>query len=283
LDRGAGLPDVAKIPYFPEPAVEMLSKYDAVVLVSTGQPVTFFGYRGVSSYLLNDNQERVEIAGKRQDAAQVLEQLADMLNAPRDLNNSTGVLAEYSRPGVPVGEFTPQNICLTIAALQPENSIVIDEGITTSTSYSSLTAGLPPHTYISGVGGSIGYGPPCSLGASIACPERPVIGFQADGSAMYTLQALWTAARNGSNITTLICANKSYKIIKVELSRAEITSFGSKVAGLVDLEHPDINWVKLAEAMGVPAVRVDSIEGLAGEFNKAMSESGPHLIEMLIP
>ncbi|MFC2045513.1 acetolactate synthase large subunit [Chloroflexota bacterium] len=282
MDRGVGLPDIARIPYFPEPAVEMLSKYEAVVLVSTGQPVTFFGYKGLSSYLLNEEQARVEIGNGRQNAAEVLEHLADELNASVNINNSAGVLADYSRPGIPDREFNPKNICLTLAALQPENAIIIDEGITTSTTHYPLTAGLPEHTFITIVGGSIGYGLPCAVGASIACPERPVVDFQADGSAMYTLQALWTAARNGLNVTTLICSNKSYKILKVELSRAGVTSFGSQVSALVDLDRPDINWVKLAEGMGVPGVSVDSIGGLAKEFSNAQAEAGPHLIEMLI-
>ena len=173
-------------------------------------------------------------------------------------------------------------MCLTIAALQPEGAIIIDEGLTTSFSYYSVSADSAPHSFITIAGGSIGYGMPCAAGAAIACPERPVINLQADGSAMYTMQALWTEARQGLNVTTLICSNRSYNILKVELLRAGVKSTGPEASSLVELDRPEINWVKLAEGMGVPAVSVDTAEALAREFRKALSEPGPHLISMIL-
>jgi len=284
MERGTALPDVTRIPYFPDPALELLSKYEAVVLVDTNEPVTFFGYEGFGSYLLNENQRRVQIATDRQSAAEALEYLADALNAPSSVNDSIGILAETKRPGTPQGELTPEKICLALAALQPEDAIIVDEGLTTSFAYYPLTAGLPPHSFLTIAGGSIGYGMPCAVGAAIACPQRPVINVQADGSALYTVQALWTEAREVLNVTTLICSNRSYNILKIELARAGITSIGPNASSLIDLDRPAINWVKLAEGMGVPAVSVDSKEGLAYEFQKALSEAGPHLIEMkLVP
>jgi len=282
VERGAGLPDIIRIPYFPDAATELLSQYEAVVLVSTKEPVTFFGYSGVNSYLLREDQKKVAIATDRQDAAEVLEHLADALNAPLISKIPGNVLAKPGRPAIPHGELTPQNVCLTLTALQPENAVIIDEGITTSNPYYPLSAGLPQHSFLTTAGGSIGWGIPCSIGASIACPERPVITFQADGSAMYTVEALWTLAREALNVTTLICCNRSYNILKIELSRAGITSPGPQVSSLFDLDRPDINWVKLSEGMGVPAASVNSVEGLAKEFRKALSEPGPHLIEMMI-
>jgi len=283
VERGVGLPDIPRIPYFPEPAIKLLSQYEAIVLVGTKEPVTFFGYEGINSYLLSENQKKIAIVADKQDAAEAMEHLADALNAHLSSTMLEDILTKPGRPVIPHGELTAQNVCVTLAALQPENAIIVDEGITTSTGYYPLTAGLPPHTFITIVGGSIGYGIPCSVGASIACPERPVIDFQADGSAMYTVQALWTAARNALNITMLICSNRSYNIIKIELSRVGVTLAGPQVSSLVNLNRPDINWVKLAEGMGVPAVSVSCVEGLSKEFSRALSEPGPHLIEMILP
>lgn len=134
MDRGAGLPDVTRIPYFPEPALELLSHFDALVLVGTGEPVTFFGYKGISSYLLNRGQPRVQISGDRQDPIEALGYLAESLNAAAFPKiSSVGVLPETGRPGIPHGELTPDEICLTLAALQPENAVIVDEGLTTST------------------------------------------------------------------------------------------------------------------------------------------------------
>lgn len=282
IERGEGLPDVIRIPFFPKPAVELLSRYEAVVLAGTKEPVTFFGYRGFSSYLLREDQKKVEIATDTQNVAEALEQLADTLNTRPGLNIPATTFTETGPPAIPKGELTAENICLTLAALQPENAVIIDEGITTSTNYYPLTAGLPRHSFLTTVGGSIGYGMPCALGASVACPERPVINLQADGSAMYTVQALWTEAREGLDVTTLICSNKSYNILRLELARTGNATIGPVVSSLIDLDRPDINWVKLAEGMGVPAVSVSIVEELANNLRKALSEPGPHLIEMII-
>jgi acetolactate synthase-1/2/3 large subunit len=132
-------------------------------------------------------------------------------------------------------------------------------------------------------GGSIGQGIPCATGAAIACPDRPVIDLQADGSAMYTVQALWTQARERLNVTTLICSNRSYRILQVELSRAGIMSYGPNTQALTELIKPPIDWVKIAQGFGVPGVVVSTAEDLARELSKALTEPGPHLIEMLLP
>jgi acetolactate synthase-1/2/3 large subunit len=281
VDRGIGLPDVIRIPYFPEPALKLLSQYDGLVMVGTNEPVTFFGYPGFGSNFLNVNQDRVQLSDDRQNAIEILECLAEALNAPLHPGLS-GRRSELDRPGIPQGELTPQNICLTLAGLQPENAIIVDEGLTTSSAYYPMTASLPPHALLATAGGAIGGGMPCSVGAALACPHRPIINFQADGSALYTVQALWTQAREGLNVTTLICSNQSYNILKIELARAGASSIGKNTSSLIDLDRPEINWVGLAEGLGVPAVSVDTAEGLAYQLRKALSEPGPHLIEMMI-
>jgi acetolactate synthase-1/2/3 large subunit len=282
IERGAGLPDVTRIPYYPGAAIKLLSQYEAVVLVQTREPVSFFGYEGFSSYLLGTDQKKIKIAGLGQDDAEVLERLGEALGAGMSQTIPGTILSMQDRPGIPIGQLTPENVCLTVAALQPENAIIVDEGITTSGAYFPLSAGLPWHSFLTTAGGSIGWGMPCALGASIACPERPVINLQADGSAMYTVQALWTEAREALNVTTLICANKSYNILKSELSRIGGAAIPPHVFSLIDLQRPDINWTDLAEGMGVPGVKVDTTEGLARELGRSLSEPGPHLIEMLI-
>ena len=282
IERGTGLPDVVRVPYFPEPAIDLLSRYEAIVLAGEKEPVAFFGYKGSRSRLLTEDQERVPIAGDRQNASEALEYLAEALNCPPASSMPGDILPEPHRPGIPQGELTAEKACLTLAAIQPEDAVIVDEGLTTSLTYYPITAGLPPHTFLTIVGGSIGYGMPCSVGVAIACPDRPVINIQADGSAMYTVQALWTEAREALNITTLICSNRSYNILKMELSRAGIPAAGPNALSLIDLDRPVIGWVKIAEGLGVPAVSVNTPEGLADELRKALSEPGPHLIEMLL-
>lgn len=282
LERGIGLPDVKRIPHFPESGIEMVSRYKTVVLAGTKAPVTFFGYQGVRSYLLAEDQQCLQIATDRQDAAQALECLAEALGASLSATIPKGVLPQPFRPDVPQGELTAEKVCLTLAALQPENAIIVDEGITTAATYYPLTAGLPRHAFLAVSGGSIGYGMPCAAGAAVACPDRPVINLQADGSAMYTVQALWTQAREALDVTTLICSNRSYEILKIELARAGVTSMGPKTLSLVELDSPDIDWVRIAKGMGVPAVAVRTAEELGKELPRALSNPGPHLIEMVL-
>ena len=186
------------------------------------------------------------------------------------------------RSVIPEGELSPANICQTLAAIQPEGAIIVEEGLTTSLDYYSFSAAAPPHTILTITGGSIGYGMPCAIGAALACPDRPVINFQADGSAMYTVQSLWTQAREGLDITTMICSNRSYRILKVELERAGMGLSGINTRALTDLTGPDIDWVSIAEGFGVPAVSATSVKELAEALGRGISESGPFLIEMVV-
>jgi len=280
MERGVGFPQITRIPYFPEPAKELLSRYDAVVICGTKEPVGFFGYKGISGKLLSEDQPRLIINSNKQNPIEALECLAETLGCSKDV--SAGVTAERSYPSVPRGELTAEKACQTLAAIQPEGAIIVDEGVSSAFPYYSLSHGLLPHTMITIAGGSIGHGMPCSIGAAMACPDRPVINLEADGSAMYTVQALWTQAKQGLNITTLICANRRYNILKLELERAGITPIGPNVTSLIDIENPYIDWTKMAEAMGVAAVSVNTAEQLAREIQGALSEVGPHLIEMVL-
>jgi acetolactate synthase-1/2/3 large subunit len=282
IERGAGIPPTEVIPYFPRQALELLSGYQVIVLACAGEPVTFFGWPGYPSRLLNDTQHICQIQADNKSLPQALEDLADALQAPVRIAASDAGFSKTERPEVPGGKLTANTAGITLAALQPEQAIIVNESITSGGAYLPLAVSAPAHTMMALPGGAIGYGMPCAVGAAIACPERPVINFQADGSAMYTLQALWMQARESLNITTLICANRSYNILKIEFARADIETPGPYAQSLTDLGNPDIDWVQISQGMGVPAVAVDSCEELAKELKKALIEPGPHLIEMLL-
>ena len=158
----------------------------------------------------------------------------------------------------------------------------MDEGNTSSMAYFGMSAGVPRHSYLTLTGGSIGQGLPCAAGAAIACPDRKVIALQADGSAMYTLQALWTHAREGLDVTTLICANRSYRVLGIELARSGVKEPGPQAKGLLSLAGPQIDWVQMSRGMGVPAVKVETAESLVEELDRAMAERGPRLIEAVL-
>ncbi len=274
MERGAGLPDIARIPYLPEMALDVLSPYEVLVFAGAREPVSFFGYQGIPGTLLNDGQRRYHISPGH-DALGVL---ASELNAPASVPGE--FLAKPALHDLPQGSLTGDKICSVLAALQPEGAIVVEEAITCSLMYHPLTAGAKPFSLLALTGGSIGQGLPCALGAAVACPDRPVISFQADGSAMYTIQALWTQARLNLNVTTLICSNRSYDILKLELARLGSFEPGETAQALTDLGG--IDWVKTGEGLGVPSTAVITAEELARAFQRALREDGPHLIEMLL-
>jgi acetolactate synthase-1/2/3 large subunit len=276
IERGAGLPDTRRIPYLPETAIEMLAPYDAFVFAGAREPVSFFGYAGVPGKLLPEGRKKLRLAGREDDVTEGL--LADALDAPR--SPAAGGLSRPSRPALPTGVLNGDKICAVIAALQPEDAIVVDEAVTSGRTYYSLTVGVPPYSLLTLTGGSLGQGAPCAAGAAVACPERPVINIQADGAGMYTFPALWTEAKEGLNVTTLICANRGYNILKLELGRLGVSAPGVNAARLTDLGG--IDWVSLGRGMGVPSTRAATAEELASELGKALEEPGPHLIEMVI-
>ena len=181
---------------------------------------------------------------------------------------------------LPRGPLSGDKICTVLAALQPEGAIVVEEAITNSLFYHPLSAGAKPFTLLTLTGGSLGQGPACAVGAAIACPGRQVINFQADGAALYTLQSLWTQAKEGLNVITLICSNRSYDILKLELTRLGIFQPGVAASRLMDLST--VNWVRVAEGMGVPSVAVSTAEDLGRELSLALQEKGPKLIEMIL-
>lgn len=282
MDHGVGIPEVTRIPYFPGKAIELLSQYPVLVLAGAREPLVFFGYESGKSKLLTEAQQAVHISAGQPNLPQALEKLATAVDAPQ--SDDSNALSEGSirRPELPQGSLSAQKACAVLAALQPEGAIIVDESVTAGGAYYSMAAGAPQHSWLTLTGGAIGQGMPCAVGAAIACPDRPVINLQADGSAMYTVQALWMQARESLNITTLICSNRSYNILNIELMRAGKNKPGPNAQTLMDLENPPLDWVHISKGMGVPATSVDSAEQLAKELTKALNETGPHLIEMII-
>ena len=277
IDRGSGIPEVIRIPYFPEEAFNLLSAYEAVVLAGTRLPVSFFGREGVPGKLIPEDRPVANITGGGQDPQEALEHLAEALGTPREPEApaAAGLTS-------PQGPLTVEKAGRALAAVLPEDAIVVDEGLSSGAACFSATRQAAPHTWLTIAGGSLGYGLPCATGAAVACPDRPVIGFQADGSAMYTIQALWTQARENLNVTTLIISNRSYNILKIEMARAGISPAGPCAESLMALDNPQLGWTKIAGGLGVPAVSVSTCEDLMQEIRKSLSEGGPHLIEMLL-
>jgi len=278
LERGAGTPTVDRLPYFPEQAIEMLKAFDSIVIAGAKKPVAFFGYPDFPSQLIPEGIDAAILAEPTDDVPAALEALASEIGAPV----SAATPARISRPERPVGKLDAMTAGAAIAAVMPEGAIVMDEAATTGLLFLAASAAAPPHTYLSLTGGAIGQGLPCATGAAVACPDRRVIAFQADGSAMYTLQALWTQARESLNVTTVLCNNRSYRILQIELARAGVTSPGRKARSLTELSNPDIDWTSLARGMGVAGVRVDTAEALTRELERSLATPGPTLIEMIL-
>jgi acetolactate synthase-1/2/3 large subunit len=278
LERGAGRPAVDRLGYLAEFTVAQLSGLRHLVIVDCKAPVSFFAYPDKPSYLVPDDCEVHVLAAPGDDALGALEQLVDAVGA-----GSTAATPQPAlRPGRPTGPISGETVAAALGAVLPETAIVVDESQTLGIWASGATVGAPRHDWLTLTGGSIGFGLPAATGAAVACPDRPVICLEADGSAMYTLQALWTQAREGLDVTTIILNNRSYAILNMELQRVGATEPGPKALSMLDLSVPPIDFVALAQGLGVPAVRPETAEALTDALERAFAEPGPHLIEALV-
>ena len=277
LERGAGLPAVDRLGYLAEHVEHQFAGMEHLILVGARAPVSFFAYPGKSSDPVPDGCTVHFLARAGDDAVDALERLADLV-AP----GVAPVLQEPTVPELPSGGLTAQSLAETIGAVLPEHAIVADESITSGRSLPLTTAGSPPHDLLTLTGGAIGHGLPMATGAAVACPDRPVLCLEADGSAMYSLSALWTQAREELNVTTVILNNGSYAILRMELQRVGAAETGRRAAELLELSPPTIDFVALAAGMGVPASRATSCEELAAQLRAAFAEPGPHLIDAVL-
>lgn len=280
IERGSHLPVPTRLGYYPDQLLRQFQAVETVVLAGSPVPVPFFAEQGKADRVLPPGLQLETLARPEDDVLGALEALADMLG-----DGQQPVHSAEGRPALPSGRLDLENLGLAIAALQPEGAIVVDESITLGRArqpYFGAAAGCPPHTLLSLTGGAIGMGIPCATGAAVACPDRPVISIQADGSALYTIQALWTQARESLNVTTVICANRRYEILRYEMARAGHPEPGPVVDSLTDLARPAIDFVMVARGLGVPAERCETVESLAERFRCSLAESGPHLIEVAL-
>jgi len=277
IARGAGRIPVTPLPYFAEMGVEALENTDLLVLVETKPPVAFFAYPGRPSTFAPPDCRIMTLARAGENAIDALAALADALGATED-----PPVAEAEKPALPTGDLTTGAIGHSLGHLLPDGAIVSDEMITAGLASTALTARSAPHDWLQLTGGAIGQGLPLAVGAAIACPDRKVMALQADGSAMYTCQALWTMARENLDITVVLFSNRSYDVLKIELARVGAENPGPKAFSMLDLGNPDLNWVQLSQGMGVEAHRATTAEEFTDHLARCLKEKGPRLIEAMI-
>ncbi len=279
MERGAGLPAIERVAYLAELAGVQLAGVQHLVLVDAKSPVSFFAYPGRPSDLVPEGCSVHTLCSPEQDAAASLARLERALGAER----SEPPVAPARRPDRPRGALTAPKVCKAVGHLLPENAILIDEAITSGLMLGVMTQGAPRHDLLTLTGGAIGQGLPNAVGAAIACPKRPVLALVGDGSAMYTIQALWTMAREQLHVVAIIFNNASYSVLNVELERVGASTQSPKARAQFELNAPVLNFAQLAQSMGVHAVRASTAEDFCQALEYALAQPGPHLIEAIVP
>ncbi len=277
LERGSGVPNVDRVAYVLEQAKEQLSEFGQFILVGARAPVAYFAYPGKDSVLTPSGGDIHTLAAPEEDLIGALTAVADSLSHKRP---NLSHVSKQERMQAPSGELTVAGVSATIGALIPEHAILIEESMTSGRGLMPATRNAPPHEWLGNTGGSIGIAMPLAVGAAIAAPERRVLCLSADGSGMYTLQALWTMAREGLKITTVIFANRSYAVLKREFSYLGVGEPGPKAKEVFEIGRPDLDWVQLARGMGVPGMRVTSLGAFAKALRDGFESEGPTLIEV---
>ncbi|GHF22986.1 acetolactate synthase large subunit [Streptomyces morookaense] len=279
LERGGGLPEIERLGYLPETADAQLAGARHLVLAGAASPVSFFAYPHRASDLVPEGCDVHQLLGKGVGSpADALEWLAGQLEgigAP-----AAPELPRPERPGRPTGALTAESAAQAVGALLPEGAIVVDEANTSGLWLPAATAGAPRHDWLALTGGAIGQGLPVATGAALACPDRPVLCLESDGSAMYTLQALWTQAREGLNVTTVVFDNRAYAVLGMELRQA---GGGERGGALFDLSRPPLDFAALAEGMGVPAARAATADEFGALLERGLAEPGPFLVDCVVP
>jgi len=275
MTRGSGIPGFERIPYFPEQAHHVLADVERLVLVEAKPPVSFFGYPGIRSLLAPPTCAFDVVAEEHEDGASALEWLAEEIDAP-----AKGAAPGLPRSTLPSGEpLTPAAIARAVAVLAPEGSIFSDESVSASGEMWPHLACAERHDHLPVTGGSIGQGLPVAVGAALACPDRKVVALEADGSAMYTLQSLWTMARERLDVTIVILANRRYRILDIEMKRTGAGAVGARAGEMIDLNNPAPEWIHVAKGFGIEATKAETADDFIREFAAAMRERGPRLIE----
>ena len=278
LERGAGRPPVERVHYVLEQAKEQLRDFRQFLLVGARPPVAYFAYPNKSSVLAAPESHIHIVAREDEDCVAALEGLVWELGGGEPTPPwAQGIV----RPTIPDGEITPSGLAAVVGAVLPEGTVVVDESMTSGRGLMASTSAAPVHDWLTCTGGSIGIAMPLAVGAAVAAgQERPILCLTADGSGMYTVQALWTMAREGLNVTTVVFANRSYAVLKREFSYLGVGNPGRRALDMFEIGRPDLDWVSLAKGMGVPGVRVTSLEDFAASLKLALEQPGPSLIEV---
>jgi acetolactate synthase-1/2/3 large subunit len=277
FQRGAGIPAVDRVAYILEQAQDQLKEFRQFILVGASSPRAYFAYPGKDSTMTPVDAKVHTLARPEEDLVGALSALAEALSIPGKNASSPSNVEES---GVPSGEITLPGVSAAIGALLPENAILVDESMTSGRGLMPATRNSPPHDWLGNTGGSIGIALPLAVGAAVASPDRRVLCLTADGSAMYTLQALWTMARESLKVTTVVFANRSYAVLKREFSYLGIGEPGPRAQEMFDIGRPDLDWVQLAKGMGLPATRVTSLDAFGNALRDGFASEGPSLIEI---
>ena len=278
MEGGAGRVRVDRLPYPVDNALETLKDVRRLVLVGARVPVSFFAYPGKPSVLIPENCVARRLAGVDEDIAGALSSLVSALDA---MHLPPAHVNDLERPTLPEGKVTPEGIAAVVAALLPEDAVVVDESVTTGRNFGAAMASAPPHDWLNIMGGSIGWALPAATGAAIGAPDRKVVALEGDGSGMYTLQALWTMARENLDVTAVVLANRSYQILHTELRNMGAGTPGQRAADMLTLDRPHLDWVSLARGLGVEGGRAVTLEEFTSQLMTAFSRRGPYLVELV--
>jgi acetolactate synthase-1/2/3 large subunit len=279
LERGAGRVFVGRVPYPIDAALKVLEPFKRIVLLGARAPVGFFAYPDKPAILTRDGADILTLApaGSDLDAA-----MTALLDATEAIDTPPAHVVEAAQRERPSGPLSLEHLATLISRAIPEDAIIVDESVTSGRAFSPATKGAARHTWLNNCGGSIGYAMPAAIGAAVACPDRKVMCLTGDGSAMYTNQALWSMAREGLDITVLIFANRSYQILRGELTNVGVQNAGPRAMDMLSLERPTLDWVQMSRAMGVEASRVESCEALEAALEEGLASGGPNLIEIVL-
>ena len=276
VERGAGLPPVERVAYVLEQGKEQFKEFRQVILVGVPAPVAYFAYPGRNSAFTPPDCAIHTLAAANEDRVGALAALAEALS----VEGTQPSAQKAERPPLSEGVINLPGLAAVVGALLPENCIVVDESMTSGRGMMAATKGAPPHDWLGNTGGSIGIALPLAVGAAVARPTRKVLCLSADGSGMYTLQALWTMAREGLKVTTVVFANRDYAVLKREFSYLGVGNPGSRALDMFEIGRPDLDWVQLAKGMGVPAMRITSLAEFAKALRNGFGSDGPTLIEV---
>lgn len=281
ISRGAGSGVMEKLPYLAEQAIAYLSQFQQIILIGANPPIAFFAYPGVPSELQAQGTEIIALAKPDDDTESTI---AMLLNAVTADAPAPACYPDQKLP-LPSGPLNVFSACQTIANLMPDNAIIVDEGATSTLPLFPMTQTAAPHDWLTLTGGAIGHGLPCAVGAAVAAPDRKVICLEGDGSAMYTIQSLWTMAKEKLDVCIVVFNNAKYNILELEFARTGAPGGkpGPRAGAMFDIGGPCVDFVKTSEGLGVPAVRCDDTESFVAELSKALDSKGPCLIEAVVP